>query len=131
MPRAWHPCPTPGCPEAVPPDQGRCAKHRQQAEQHRGTARQRGYGTQHANRFRTGVLRKHPLCTCTPDHQAHAGTACTQRSTVADHWPKDRRQLVAEGLDPNDPAHGRGLCASCHSWQTTHHQPGGWNSQQA
>jgi 5-methylcytosine-specific restriction enzyme A len=129
MPRAKHPCPTPGCPEAVPAGQGRCPQHRAEAEAKRGTARQRGYGTRHTRTFRAGVLKRDPTCTCTPDHPAHEGKPCTHPSTVADHWPKDRRQLVAEHLDPNDPAHGRGLCASCHGWQTALHQPGGWFNQ--
>lgn len=48
-------------------------------------------------------------------------------STVADHYPLSRRDLIASGLDPNDPAAGRGLCSSCHSRYTTEAQPGGWN----
>ena len=52
---------------------------------------------------------------------------CGQVATVADHYPDDRRALVAKGLDPNDPDHGRGLCASCHSKETAKFQPGGWN----
>lgn len=126
MPRAMHPCPAPGCPEPVPAGQGRCAKHRAEAEQHRGTARQRGYGTEHVTRFRTAVLRRDPQCQCTPDHPAHEGDRCPGASTVADHWPLDRRALVAQGEDPDSPIHGRGLCASCHGWQTAMHQPGGW-----
>lgn len=128
MPRAMHPCPAPGCPNPVPAGQHRCPKHHTEADRRRGTARQRGYDTAHAKRFRTRVLRRDPTCTCTPDHPAHEGQACTQPSTVADHHPRDRRQLVAEGLDPHDPQHGRGLCASCHGWQTARHQPGGWNT---
>jgi len=127
MPRAMHPCPVPGCPEPVPAGQGQCPAHRAHADRQRGTARQRGYGTPHEKRFRAGVLRRDPVCTCTPDHPTHEGQRCTERSTVADHWPRDRRTLVAQGLDPNDPSHGRGLCASCHGWQTAHHQAGGWH----
>lgn len=127
MPRAMHPCPTPGCATPTPARQGRCPKHRAESDRRRGTARERGYGKAHTNRFRPGVLRRDPQCQCTPDHPAHHGQPCPQPSTVADHWPKDRHQLVAEGADPNDPTHGRGLCAPCHSWQTTQHQPGGWN----
>jgi 5-methylcytosine-specific restriction protein A len=47
-------------------------------------------------------------------------------STVADHWPVDRRELVARGMNPDDPSGGRGLCASCHGKETAIHQPGGW-----
>jgi 5-methylcytosine-specific restriction enzyme A len=35
-------------------------------------------------------------------------------ATVADHYPLSRKELVARGMDPNDPAHGRGLCKPCH-----------------
>lgn len=127
MPRAMHPCPTPGCPEPVPAGHSHCPEHRAAADRKRGTARQRGYDGRHESKFRPGVLRNHPQCQCTPDHPAHHGQPCPEPSTVADHWPLDRRVLVERGMDPNDPAHGRGLCASCHGWQTAQHQPGGWN----
>ena len=45
MPRALRVCPVAGCPELTPG--GRCAGHRQQAEQRRGTRQQRGYGPEH------------------------------------------------------------------------------------
>lgn len=96
---------------------GRCDDHARAAERTRGTAAQRGYDHQHRTRFREGVLARHPWC-----------TVChTEPSTVADHWPLSRRQLVDQGHDPNDPAHGRGLCHDCHSSETAKHQPGGWN----
>lgn len=126
--RALTICSVPGCPEYT--DQGgRCAEHRHQAEQRRGTARQRGYGREHEKRFRTGVLRRDPVCTC------HGCTSCvksgngrcTRESQHADHWPQDRRALVAASLDPDDPQYGRGLCGSCHSYSTAREQPGGWN----
>jgi 5-methylcytosine-specific restriction protein A len=47
-------------------------------------------------------------------------------STVADHWPLSRRELEDQGLDPNDPQHGRGLCKHCHDMETARNQPGGW-----
>ncbi|MFB7288991.1 holin [Actinacidiphila glaucinigra] len=112
---AWRVCNVPGCPEFT--QHGRCDDHRRQAEQQRGTARQRGYDREHETRFRTGVLTKHPTC-----------VLCGQRPSVhADHHPLSRRELVERGLDPNNPAHGRGLCPPCHSSQTARHQPGGWN----
>jgi 5-methylcytosine-specific restriction protein A len=48
---------------------------------------------------------------------------------VADHWPRDRRELERLGLDPDDPQHGRGLCASCHGKHTAKTQPGGFNAR--
>lgn len=113
--RALTVCSIPGCPELT--DTGRCTTHRAEAEARRGTARQRGYGHRHEKRFRAGVLRRDPIC-----------VLCRQRpSKHADHHPLSRRELVEQGLDPDDPAHGRGLCHSCHSTETAQHQPGGWN----
>jgi 5-methylcytosine-specific restriction protein A len=109
-------CSVPGCPEYT--TSGRCEDHRQQAEQKRGSARQRGYGKQHEQRFRPGVLAKNPTC-----------VLCGQAPSVhADHWPLSRRELVEQGLDPDDPKHGRGLCGPCHSSETAANQPGGWNA---
>ncbi|MFH8752952.1 holin [Streptomyces rimosus] len=118
MPRrtAWRVCSVPGCPEYT--DQGgRCDGHRQEAEQRRGTARQRGYGREHERRFRPAVLARDPVCVlCDQAPSAHA-----------DHHPLSRRELLERGLDPDDPRYGRGLCGPCHSSQTAQHQPGGWN----
>ncbi|GAA2484696.1 hypothetical protein GCM10010406_21190 [Streptomyces thermolineatus] len=108
-------CTVPGCPEYT--QAGRCAEHRRQAEQQRGGARQRGYGQAH-ERFRAAVLARDPVC-----------VLCrTAPSKHADHWPVDRRELVARGLNPNDPKRGRGLCGPCHSAETARHQPGGWHA---
>jgi 5-methylcytosine-specific restriction protein A len=114
--RARTVCSVPGCPNLT--DAGRCISCAAEAEQRRGSARQRGYGGGHESRFRPGVLARHPTC-----------VLCRQRPSVhADHWPMSRRELVAAHLDPNDPAHGRGLCGPCHSAETARHQPGGWNA---
>lgn len=112
-------CPTPRCHHLT--RGGRCDTCRTAAEQQRGTAEQRGYGRQHRTRFRAGVLARDPTCRY-PD-------GCGARSTVADHWPRSRRDLVALGLDPDDPQHGRGLCATHHSQETARLQPGGWNAR--
>lgn len=121
MPRAAHPCPT--CHEPV---RGRCPTCSQRADRRRGTFKERGYGTRHRSRFRSGVLCKNPTCVCTDTTHGHPAP-CGQTSVHADHHPLDRRELVARGLDPDDPDHGRGLCPSCHSKHTALHQPGGWN----
>ena len=81
----------------------------------------------HLRRFRPGVLRKHPHCRCDLDHAPHGVSPCSQASTDADHWPVSRRDLVARGLDPDDPQYGRGLCHRCHSVATARTQPGGWH----
>jgi len=130
MPRALKTCSTPGCPELVA--KGRCSTCDGEADQRRGTRQQRGYGRQHTNRFRPGVLRKHPLCVCTDTAQTathHHGPECLAPSTVADHWPLDKRELIARGMDDNDPKHGRGLCKGCHDHHTARAQPGGWHAR--
>jgi len=38
--------------------------------------------------------------------------------------------LISQGLNPDDPKYGRGLCSPCHSKETAEHQPGGWNAPQ-
>lgn len=100
---------------------GRCdacrARQRAEGDSRRGTARQRGYGREHETRFRAEVLARDPIC-----------VLCGRRpATVADHYPASRRQLLARGLDPNDPQYGRGLCRDCDPRQTATRQPGGWN----
>ena len=123
-------CSTPGCPEYTDRG-GRCDGCRTEAEQRRGSATQRGYGTAHRTRFRTAVLARDPHCVCTDTSHGHSDP-CGQTSRHADHWPMSRRELVAAGLDPNGPQHGRGLCHSCHSKETarTPGQAGGWAAQQ-
>jgi len=95
--------------------------HNRQAENARGTTGDRGYSTPGHRKFRKAVLRRDPFCKCEGEdcHPEDPETgACLRVSTVADHWPKSRKQLLAERLDPNDPICGRGLCASCHSRET-------------
>jgi 5-methylcytosine-specific restriction protein A len=126
MPRALRVCSQPGCPALT--DSGRCEDHRRAAEQVRGSARDRGYGRAHRQRFRRGVLRRDPLCGCTDEDHSH-GPRCLAPSTVADHWPRDRRELARLGLDANDPQYGRGLCKACHDRHTAWAQPGGWHAR--
>lgn len=113
MPRALKTCPTPGCPELVP--SGRCDGCTARAEQARGTAAQRGYGSRWA-RKRRAYLTAHPIC-----------LLCGGIASVADHYPTSRRDLVAQGVaDPDADHRLRPLCASCHGRETAQHQPGGW-----
>lgn len=112
----WRVCTKAGCGQLTDKG-GRCDDHRAEAEQQRGTARQRGYGRQHEQRFRPGVLARDPIC-----------VLCRLAPSVhADHHPLSRRDLEAQGLDADDPRHGRGLCGPCHSSETARHQPGGWH----
>lgn len=115
--RAMTVCNVPGCPEYT--RSGRCPEHERAAERRRGKTAQRGYSGQHVRRFRRGVLDRDVLCVVCRSAPA----------SEADHWPKDRRQLEAEGLDPNDPQYGRGTCKPCHSSETARYQPGGWANQ--
>lgn len=115
--RAPKPCSVPGCGELT--HSGRCEAHTRQAEQARGTAKQRGYDRRHELLFRERVLTRDPVC-----------VLCGRRwATQADHYPLSRRELVARGMNPNDPDNGRGLCGPCHSKATAEHQPGGFHAQ--
>lgn len=117
-------CSVPRCPEYT--RDSKCEQHRREAEQQRGSARERGYDHEHETRFRKPVLARDPTCVCTEETHEHE-VPCGRPSKHADHHPQDRRALVAAGLDPNDPRHGRGLCGPCHSSSTAREQPGGWN----
>ncbi|MDX5569247.1 holin [Streptomyces sp. ID05-04B] len=125
--RALSICSTPGCPQYT--RGGRCTDCQTTAEQRRGTSSQRGYGSQHRTDFRQAVIARDPSCVCTTTSHDHA-EPCGEPSKHADHYPRDRRELVAAGENPNDPRHGRGLCGPCHSAETARHQPGGWAAGQ-
>lgn len=120
MARAWKPCSTPTCPELVPPGTSRCDDCKAEADKRRGTATERGYTSKaHRLGFRKGVLKQDPVC-----------VLCKRRpSTVADHYPLSRRDLIDAGMDPDDPKHGRGLCKPCHDTETARNQPGGWHGR--
>lgn len=112
-------CSVHGCPEIYPASEGsRCAKHRREADKRRGTATERGYTSKGHRSFRSQVLDRDPICVAC--HLAQA--------TVADHYPRGRDELILLGLNPNDPAHGRGLCKPCHDASTAAMQPGGWHN---
>ena len=111
-------CSVHGCGTIYPSDEGsRCVEHRRAADKAR---RPDGnpYGTAAHRRFRAAVLRRDPVCVL-------CGLAL---ATVADHWPLSRKELEERGMDPNDPAYGRGLDKQCHDRSTAQLQPGGWNA---
>lgn len=92
------------------------AARRRSADRDRPSASERGYGAEHRTRFRADVLDRDQVC-----------VVCRQApSTVADHWPLSRRELVARGLDPNDGRHGRGVCKPCHDRHTAATTDGGF-----
>lgn len=112
-------CSVHGCPTLYPASEGsRCPTHRKAADRARGTASDRGYNTPGHHAFRAAVLTRDPICVLC--HRA--------LSTVADHYPRSRKELIELGLNPNDPAAGRGLCKPCHDTETAHNQPGGFNA---
>jgi 5-methylcytosine-specific restriction protein A len=112
-------CNVAGCPTLYEGKGGRCPTCTTQADRARGTARDRGYNTRGHQAFRNHVLTRDPICVI---------PGCINFSTVADHYPLSRRELQERGLNPNDPAHGRGLCKPHHDSETSQHQPGGWNT---
>lgn len=112
-------CSVAGCPTIFDGSLGtRCPAHQRTADRSRGTAAQRGYNSRGHRMFRSAVLERDPIC-----------VACeAAQSTVADHYPRSRKELEALHLDPDDPRFGRGLCKPCHDRETATHQPGGWHS---
>lgn len=123
--RAPRVCSRTGCPELTYRG-GRCDDCRAEAERARGTAAQRGYGTAHRKVFREAVLKRDPNCVCDDAGHGH-GHPCGEPSLHADHWPTEKKDLVAKGLDSNDPKYGRGLCATCHNrWTRQTH--GAWQT---
>jgi 5-methylcytosine-specific restriction protein A len=107
------------CPAIIPQGKTRCDDCRRAADKAR---RPQGnpYATKaHKQGFRAHVLARDPICVLC----MHA------RSTVADHYPTERRDLIELGLNPNDPQYGRGLCKPCHDKHTAETSPGGWNNR--
>lgn len=118
MPRAPQPCKC-GAPSTTGRCPGCTTQARKRAERRRPSAKQRGYtGTHHT--FRRLVLHRDPWCVCPGCPSCSLPTRCARDSTDADHHPKARSELVASGMNPNDPKYGRGLCGRCH-WQATIH----------
>jgi len=118
----WRPpsmCAHMGCANTAADNSSSCDEHL--AEKRAATDRargRRGYDTRgHRKRFRLSVLHRDPLC-----------VLCGHIATIADHYPKSRRDLINTGSDPDDPQHGRGLCKPCHDTETATHQPGGWHA---
>lgn len=112
-------CNVASCPTLFDGKGGRCPEHARQADQARGTTRDRGYNTRGHHAFRNTVLTRDVVCVI---------EGCIQWATVADHYPHSRRELIQLGLNPNDPQFGRGLCHQHHSIETAQHQPGGFNA---
>jgi len=113
-------CNIPGCPNVFDGTGGRCPAHQRQARRQRSQTGNSVYASVGHRSFREAVLKRDPICQI---------PQCNERSTVADHYPLTRRVLVARGMNPNDPNHGRGLCATHHNRHTAATSPGGWNDR--
>lgn len=114
MPRAMHPCPTPGCPELVEHGTRRCPDCSHQHEQARGTRQQRGYDAAHdreRRRWAPRVRRGGVLCA-----RCHEPIAAGQRWDLGHNdertrWTGPEHEVcnrsaggrAAHGLDPIDP----------------------------
>lgn len=100
------PCSIPGCPERAT-THGKCNEHQRSdylARRPNGTP----YSTTGHRAFRAAVLERDPVC-------VECGKA---PSYIADHYPTERIDLIQQGLNPNDPRYGRGLCKPCHDKRT-------------
>lgn len=112
-------CPSKGCPTIIPAGTARCAPCTKKAEQRRRPNGNPYATTAHRQQFRAVVLTRDPIC-----------VICQRApSTIADHHPRERRDLLMLGLNPNDPNYGRGLCKTCHDKHTAATSPGGWNNR--
>lgn len=120
MTKAARPCATPGCPNLTDKGTSRCDTCQRDRDanyrKRRDPTTHKHYNSKAHRRFRRLVLDRDRLC-----------VLCGDIATDADHYPKDLRQLLADGDNPNDPANGRGLCRSCHSRETIRLGQGGWS----
>jgi 5-methylcytosine-specific restriction protein A len=108
--KAMRPCVRNGCGKKALPKLGTCRAHTQQVRAHSDRKREgtRGsYSHKAWRECRAVVLDVNPWC-----------VLCGHLATVADHHPIKRRDLVAQGLDPNDPDRCRSLCKPCHDRHT-------------
>ena len=108
--RAPRPCSRVGCSGKAQDGHSLCARHLSRQRAHSDTKRKAtrtDYSARGHRSFRSAVLGEQPWC-----------VRCGGEATVADHYPLRRRELIARGLDPDDPQYGRGLCAPCHNSHT-------------
>lgn len=131
---SWRVCSTPGCPNLIETPARKCDAC---ARAQRDRARTRGhnpYGAKGHQSFRRQVLARDPYCTC-PGDSGRGGCGkhhglCGNPSTIADHYPYERTELIDMRLNPNDPKFGRGLCKQCHDVKTGKTRPAGFNTRQ-
>lgn len=128
MPKALRVCPTSGCPNLT--SGGACDDCKRRRTQARGTPRERGYGGRRWTLRRAACLRRDPVCVCAIEGHDHLPGGCWRQSTVADHDPHERRDLVTLGVaDPDALRYLKGKCKACHDRKTAGQTPGGWNAR--
>jgi len=113
-----RPCTTPGCPQLS--TGGRCTTCRGQKRKLDRNRRRdvNDYGPRWPGR-RLAFLLDNPTC-----------VMCARLATIPDHYPRSRRQLLADGVtDPDLPQYLRPLCKPCHDHATGLNQPGGWHRE--
>ena len=112
-------CSTSGCPHLV--SSGSLCDECRKAKDKRRTRGRNPYTSKAHRLARARVLARDPRCVCPGDGPDGCGRhhgLCGAPSTIADHWPIERIELVEAGLDPNDPQRMRGLCKRCHDSKT-------------
>jgi len=110
--RTVRTCSEPKCPHLTDHPSGKCDAHLSESRAAHDATRpgssQRGYGSRWAKVIRPAFLARHPVC-----------ALCSAPSTVPDHWPVKRRDLVAAGVSDPDADHRlRPLCTECHNSET-------------
>jgi 5-methylcytosine-specific restriction enzyme A len=111
--RPRTPCTVPGCPaRATGP--GPCPVHHRQRQQHKHDKAREQYGGAWPD-IRLEYLARHPWC-----------KLCPRPATIADHWPRTRKQLLRAGVtDPDLDIYLRPLCPPCHNHASGLATPGG------
>lgn len=123
-------CSTSGCPHLV--SSGSLCDECRKAKDKRRSRGRNPYTSKAHRLARARVLARDPRCVCPGDGPDGCGRhhgLCGAPSTIADHWPLERVELVEAGLDPNDPARMRGLCKRCHDSKTARTKPSGFNGR--
>lgn len=123
-------CSTSGCPHLV--SSGSLCDECRKAKDKRRTRGRNPYTSKAHRLARARVLARDPRCVCPGDGPDGCGKhhgLCGAPSTIADHWPIERIELIEAGLDPNDPQRMRGLCKRCHDSKTARTKPSGFNGR--
>ena len=115
IPVPLRPCTVPGCAQFAGP-RGKCLVHAQQAEQHRGTARERGYSRTWEAKARA-FKDKYPLCGHRPNGVPPVMSQCYDQGRITlayqvDHVVPHRGN---QALFWDEEHNWQSLCAACGS----------------